>query len=71
VISDIGLPGAIDGYGVAARLRAFPEFSGVRLIALSGYVDTQSRERARQAGFDAHIAKPADLPVLEAALRPP
>ena len=69
VISDIGLPGAIDGYGVAARLRALPEFSGVRLIALSGYVDAQARERARQAGFDAHIAKPADLPALEAALR--
>lgn len=69
VISDIGLPGAIDGYGVAARLRALPECAGVRLIALSGYVDAQSRERARQAGFDAHIAKPADLSALEAALR--
>ena len=69
VISDIGLPGAIDGYGVAARLRALPELAGVRLIALSGYVDAQARERARQAGFDAHIAKPADLPALEAALR--
>ena len=69
VISDIGLPGAIDGYGVAARLRGLPEFAGVRLIALSGYVDAQARERARQAGFDAHIAKPADLPALEAALR--
>lgn len=69
VISDIGLPGAIDGYGVAARLRALPECAGVRLIALSGYVDAQARERARQAGFDAHIAKPADLPALEAALR--
>jgi len=71
VISDIGLPGAIDGYGVAARLRALPELAGVRLIALSGYVDAQARERARQAGFDAHIAKPADLLALEAALRPP
>jgi CheY-like chemotaxis protein len=69
VISDIGLPGAIDGYGVAARLRALPEFAGVRLIALSGYVDAQARARAHQAGFDAHIAKPADLSVLEAALR--
>lgn len=69
VISDIGLPGALDGYGVAARLRALPECEGVRLIALSGYVDAQARERTRQAGFDAHIAKPADLQALEAALR--
>ncbi len=69
VISDIGLPGALDGYAVAARLRALPECEGVRLIALSGYVDAQARERTRRAGFDAHIAKPADLQALEAALR--
>lgn len=69
VISDIGLPGELDGYAVAAHLRAIPELARVRLIALSGYADAHSRERARVAGFDAHIAKPADLAVLEAALR--
>ncbi len=70
VISDIGLPGRLDGYAVAARLRALPALAGVRLIALSGYADARARERARAAGFDAHIAKPADLNELEAALRP-
>lgn len=69
VISDIGLPGELDGYAVAARLRALPALAGVRLIALSGYADARARERARAAGFDAHIAKPADLSALQAALR--
>lgn len=71
VISDIGLPGALDGYAVAARLRALPQLAGIRLIALSGYADASARERARASGFDAHIAKPADLGQMEAALRGP
>ncbi len=71
VISDLGLPGEIDGYAFAARLRACPDLAGVRLVALSGYADARARERARQAGFDAHIAKPANLDLLEAALRAP
>ncbi|MFY8105084.1 MAG: hybrid sensor histidine kinase/response regulator, partial [Ramlibacter sp.] len=69
VISDIGLPGAMDGYAVAAALRGWPQLASVRLIALSGYADTRTRDRARAAGFDAHLAKPADLDRLEAALR--
>ncbi len=71
VISDIGLPGAMDGYAVATALRGLPQLAGVRLIALSGYADTRTRDRARDAGFDAHLAKPADLDRLEAALRAP
>ena len=69
VISDLGLPGAIDGYALAGRLRASPALAGIRLIALSGYADAASRERSLRAGFDAHIAKPADLPLLEATIR--
>jgi len=31
------------------------------LIAVSGYGDSKDRERARKAGFDYHLTKPADL----------
>ena len=68
VISDIGLPAPVDGYEVARSLRALPALQGVRLIALSGYADDRTRRRALEAGFDAHIAKPADLATLEGAL---
>jgi len=68
VISDIGLPGGLDGYAVARALRSDPEFSGVRLIAVSGYANDDARRRSRAAGFDAHLAKPPDIPTLEREL---
>ncbi len=57
---DIGLPG-IDGYEVARRVRSRAENAGVNLVALTGYGQPQDREIAKQAGFDAHLAKPVDL----------
>jgi PAS domain S-box-containing protein len=59
VVCDIGLPG-MDGYAVAAALRADPAVAGLRLIALSGYGRQEDFRRARAAGFDDHIVKPAD-----------
>lgn len=71
VISDIGLPGNMDGYAVGRALRADPQVGGVRLIALSGYADARARARSSESGFDLHLAKPVDLATLEAALVSP
>lgn len=72
IILDIGLPD-ITGYELARRLRAMPAFSGALFIALTGYGQPQDKQRARDAGFDHHVAKPADpqhiLKLLE-AVRP-
>jgi PAS domain S-box-containing protein len=68
VISDIGLPGELDGYGVARTLRADPALEGVQLIALSGYANDDARRRSREAGFDVHLAKPPDIARLEQTL---
>jgi CheY-like chemotaxis protein len=57
-ILDIGLP-LLDGYEVARRLRAALQ-GRVRLIALTGYGSAEDRRRALEAGFDAHLVKPAD-----------
>jgi CheY-like chemotaxis protein len=65
VLCDIGLPG-IDGYEVARRLRRLQP--GLRLVALSGYALPEDRERARHAGFDAHMAKPPDIDELTGVL---
>ncbi len=59
VLCDIGLPG-MDGYAVAAALRAGTAGADTRLIALSGYGRAEDLQRARAAGFDDHIVKPAD-----------
>jgi PAS domain S-box-containing protein len=60
IICDIGLPGEMDGYGVARALRREAQFENTCLIALSGYGQEEDRRRAREAGFDLHITKPAD-----------
>jgi CheY-like chemotaxis protein len=67
VICDIGLPG-LDGYGVARALRKDPVTAHARLIALTGYGQEEDRRRAREAGFDYHLVKPADPDVLEGLL---
>lgn len=57
---DIGLPD-IDGHELARRLRAMPQTTQAMLVALTGYGQAEDRQRARNAGFDHHMAKPADL----------
>jgi signal transduction histidine kinase/DNA-binding response OmpR family regulator len=59
VLLDIGLPG-MNGYQVAGRLREIAETEYSCLIALTGYGQPSDRERAREAGFDHHLTKPAD-----------
>ena len=68
VVSDIGLPGQMDGYEVARALRASARFPGLTLIALSGYANEEARRRSREAGFDVHLAKPPDIASLDEAL---
>ena len=58
VLCDLGLPG-FDGYEVARRLRAAG--SDAVLVALTGYAAPEDAERARESGFDHHLAKPPDL----------
>jgi CheY-like chemotaxis protein len=55
----IGLPG-MSGYQVARALRADERFDSVQLIAVSGYAQPEDRQRALDAGFVEHLAKPAD-----------
>jgi two-component system CheB/CheR fusion protein len=68
VLCDIGLPD-LDGYAVARAIRADPALRATRLVALSGYAQPEDRERAREAGFDAHLAKPPRLDELADLLR--
>jgi PAS domain S-box-containing protein len=65
VLLDIGMPG-MDGYEVARRLRR--QHPDLRLVALTGYGLDEDRRRARAAGFDFFIVKPADPETLEAVL---
>ena len=69
VLLDIGLPG-MDGYAVAARLRAAGHACAT-LIALTGYGQDEHLRRSSEAGFDRHLVKPLDFAVLTGDHRPP
>jgi signal transduction histidine kinase len=68
VLLDIGMPG-MDGYEVAARIRALPSNGDVTVIALTGWGQSEDRARSHAAGFDRHLVKPVDIDTLEALLQ--
>jgi signal transduction histidine kinase len=68
VLLDIGMPG-MDGYEVVRRLRADYPKRRAAIVALTGWGQEEDRRRAREAGFDHHLIKPADLDALQALLR--
>jgi two-component system, OmpR family, response regulator len=66
VILDIGLPG-IDGLEVLKRLRA--RRSGVPVLMLTAFDTLADRVKGLDLGADDYLAKPFDLPELEARAR--
>ena len=64
VLCDIGLPG-MSGYDVARALLAHPDLRDARLVAVSGYARPEDVQRAAEAGFIGHIAKPLSASNLE------
>jgi PAS domain S-box-containing protein len=59
VLCDIGLPG-MNGYQLARHLRQQLALNKLVLIAITGYGQEEDQRRAREAGFDHHLAKPVD-----------
>jgi PAS domain S-box-containing protein len=68
IVLDIGLPN-VDGYEVARMIKRHPELRSIRLVAHTGYGSPEDRRKAQEAGFDAHLVKPAELDDLERALQ--
>jgi len=60
MLVDVGLP-RMDGYEVARRVRAADGWAQrPLLVAITGYGQESDRQLALEAGFDAHVAKPAE-----------
>jgi CheY-like chemotaxis protein len=70
VFLDIGMPG-IDGYETCRRLKAEAAGRHAYVVALTGWGQEHDKTRATDAGFDAHLTKPADPRVLEQLLTAP
>jgi CheY-like chemotaxis protein len=67
VFLDIGMPD-IDGYEACRRLRQRPSEKGMVIVAVTGWGQPQDKQRALDAGFDAHLTKPVDLEALACIL---
>lgn len=65
VISDISMPG-MDGYELLRSLRARGDATPA--VALTGHGRSADMQRALDAGFGAHLAKPVTLDRLVATL---
>jgi PAS domain S-box-containing protein len=58
LLSDIGMPD-MDGYELIRQVRC--QDNGVPAIAFTAFATEADREKALQAGFQRHLAKPIDL----------
>ena len=70
VLLDLKMPG-MDGYEVARRLRSESWGRDLTLVAVTGWTLEDHKRRTRDAGFDRHLTKPADVAALTAVLASP
>ena len=61
---DIGMP-KMNGYELAAEIRKQPWGETMQLVAVTGWGQANDRQRALEAGFDAHFVKPVELTELQ------
>lgn len=60
VLCDIGMPGELNGLGVAEQLTSRRDMPRMTLVALTGYGSDSDVARCRDAGFSYHLLKPVD-----------
>jgi two-component system, cell cycle response regulator DivK len=68
ILMDLRLPGDISGFELTRRLKQHPELRHVPIVALTAYGNEEAETRARAAGCDAFLAKPADIRQIRATL---
>jgi CheY-like chemotaxis protein len=67
VVTDVMMPGALDGAGLIARLKGDPRTAALPVLAVSG--DPAALERAAAAGADAVLPKTARPDAVAARVR--
>jgi len=67
-VLDLEMPG-LNGFQLANRLRAIPQFKCKRYIALTGFADQEHLDQASKMEFDDYLVKPCKMDVLLGILR--
>ena len=65
---DLHMP-EMDGFELAARLRALPGLAALPLFAVTANVSTQTKRAALAAGFAEYFTKPIEPDLIGAAIR--
>ena len=60
---DLGMP-RLDGWDLAAAVRALPGGGRCQLMAITGWAQPSDQQRALAAGYDDHLVKPVDTEAL-------
>ena len=70
VLMDIQMP-VMDGYTATRTIRALedPALAGVPIVAMTANAFAEDVQAAKEAGMQAHIAKPVDIAVLHRTLQ--
>lgn len=67
IFCDLGLED-ITGFDVAKRIKGNAKLKDTLLVALTGYTSASDKQRAKQSGFDLHVAKPFQIATIEGIL---
>jgi two-component system CheB/CheR fusion protein len=59
VLLDLGMP-VMNGFETCERMRMEPWGRNICIVAVTGWGQDDDRRRTKDAGFDAHMVKPAD-----------
>ncbi|MEP7062022.1 MAG: response regulator [Betaproteobacteria bacterium] len=69
VLCDLQLADGMDGTAFARYCRRDPQFSGIRMLAISGHSGEDDRQAALAAGFEGLLVKPVGYAMLTDAVR--
>jgi len=67
ILMDLSLP-VMDGWTATRHIKANPELSHIKIIALTAHAMVGDREKSLAAGCDDYISKPIDLRELASKL---
>jgi len=68
IFLDVSMPD-MNGWQLAPLLRQHLAQHPFALVAVTGRADVDAHVQSRKAGFDAHVAKPIDMPLLHSILK--
>lgn len=68
ILMDLRLPGEISGFELTRRIKAHPELQNIPIVVLTAYGNEQAENRAKAAGCDGFLTKPADIRQIRATL---